>query len=273
MADSKSYQENPARLMEDYVARLVTAWVGQNGQVTNTGAGTGEGPDFRIGYVDGRTAIGEVGWHQDCKIQQMWAETFKRDAQQVVLPPGTGKWTISLTRGASIKDLYQGLPPLIEEILESGKTDLDIVGSWPPGPIADRARQLGIEYAGRVEDSEFSRAIFWMPGTGGYIPSDPNVIVDWVGEVVTDKNYEDMTRKLLDREADERHIFIISGSQTSFGVDERLRRLDDGLPNRAPTVPTGISHVWVAARFTYREGSVGLWTADGGWTAVPPPSC
>lgn len=41
---------------------------------------------------------------------------------------------------------------------------------------------------------------------------------------------------------EERHVFIMSGSQTPFGVNERLSRISLVLPRRAPIVPSGITH-------------------------------
>jgi hypothetical protein len=235
--------------------------------------GTGGGPDFEIIYNDGRTAIGEVGWHEDRNIRQMWGETLKRKKhQQVELSQSAGQWTALLTPGASIKNLYARLPALIDELLKLGETELLIQGSWPLGPNADEARSLGIQDLVLVNDQGPDRAIFFMPGSGGVVPKDPNVIVSWVDEVVADQQYADMTAKLLGLSADERHIFIMSGSLTSFGVEMRLGELDQALPSRPPTIPEGITHVWVASQFKFNEESpLGLWNAEAGWVKVPRP--
>jgi hypothetical protein len=268
------YRNNPARYIEDYAVEAVRSWVGSSGSVSNIGQGTSGGPDIEIIYNDGHTAIGEVGWHQDREIQAMWAETHKRkDAQQVALSPGAGQWMVSLSRGASIKNLYRELPSLIGDLLAQGETQLMIQGTWPPGPTADSARRLGIEDMSRVNNSSPARAIFFMPGSGGVVPQDPNVIVTWIDEVVADSRYLDMTSKLLKLSADERHIFIMSGGLTPFGVEEGLGRLDQALPTIGPTVPKGITHVWVASRFKFNEeSSLGLWRSSSGWAKVPRPN-
>ena len=267
------YRNNPARYIEDYAVKAVRSWAGSSASVNNIGQGTGGGPDFEIVYNDGRTAIGEVGWHQDREIQQMWAEAHKRpETQQVRLSPGAGQWMVSLSRGASIKRLYAQLPSLVDELLNQGQTELLIQGAWPLGPVADSARLLGIQDMSLVKNVGPDRAIFFMPGSGGAIPPDPNVIATWVDEVVADPRYLDMTAKLLDLKADERHIFIMSGSLTSFGVEERLGRLDQVLPTISPVVPEGITHVWVASRFKFSEdSSLGLWSVGRGWVKVPRP--
>lgn len=67
--------------------------------------------------------------------------------------------------------------------------------------------------------------------------------------MIADPAYYDVTAKLLKvPEMDERHVFIMSGSQTPFGVNERLSRISEVLPVRAPVVPPGITHVWVVSR-------------------------
>lgn len=95
------------------------------------------------------------------------------------------------------------------------------------------------------------------------------MIVDWIDEMLADTRYPDTTNKLLVVEADERHVFLMSGDLTPFGPDELLRRLDVAVPDRSPRVPPGITHVWAVSRFG--DGSAGLWAAGVGWSAVPPP--
>ena len=262
---SDTYARNPAREVEKVAAATVAAWLGDRGSLVDNSSG--HGPDFRLDYTDGRAALGEVGWHEDPKVREMWANTFKRDQHQVIeLPTGLGQWTVGLERGAHIGKLYAELPALLASLVASGRACLDLYGTWPRGEVAETARRLGVEYVAQVSPDEPAVAVFFMPGTGGAIPTDANAVADWIEEVLADPDYRDTTEKLLVLDADERHVFLMSGTRTAFGVDERLRRLGDALPMRPPRVPTGITHVWAVARF---GGTVaGLWVADHGWSAV-----
>lgn len=264
-------RRNPARDVEKLAVAIVSSWLGAAGQVRDMSA-THE-PDFRIEYADGRLGIGEVGWHVDRELQAMWSNTFKRERHQVVaLAPGSGVWSASLTRGAKINRLYAMLPQLISTLSQRGITSCTVYGAWPPGEPGDSLRALGIERLVQHESSmPEDVAYYFMPGSGGIVPSDPNAIVDWIDAVIADPGYQDLTSKLIAREAQERHAFIMAGSATPFGADERLRRLDEGVPGRRPAVPEGITHVWAVSQFLPPHGAAAVWSAAHGWATVPVP--
>jgi hypothetical protein len=113
-----------------------------------------------------------------------------------------------------------------------------------------------------------------LPSTGGLIPTDPDVIVDWIDDMLADPAYLDTTLKLVAvGDVHERHVFMAAGSQTPFGTDERLQRIGQSLPNRAPVVPHGITHLWLVSRWSNaRLGAfAALWVAGEGWSRVPVP--
>jgi hypothetical protein len=266
MTDDDLYRRNPARDIEKLAVRIVGSWLGARGEVRDTSAG--HEPDFEIAYVDGRYAIGEVGWHEDPEIRAMWSIAFRQKIhQQIDLPSGRGQWGVTLVRGARIKDLYRKLPSVIDSMLQAGTTRLEIVGTWPRGELPDALRALGIEYINQVNSHDPSAAIFFMPNGGGSVPPDPNVVADWVESVLGDPDYADTTAKLLCRDADEKHVFLMSGTQTEFGHAERLRRVGEELPSRAPLVPEGITHVWCISEFG--DGVAALWEKAAGWSAIP----
>jgi hypothetical protein len=264
------YRRNPARDVERLAASIISLWVGDQGQVIDMGS-THE-PDIRIEYADGRLGLGEVGWYVDQELQAMWGNTFKRPRHQVVeLPAGAGKWMVSLTKGASIKALYAGLPALVVQLNAAGLSKFEVYGEWPRGEPADTLRGLGIDYLSQL-DRTGDVAYYFMPASGGIVPFEADSIVDWIDSVIVDPNYRDTTQKLLGRNADERHVFLMAGSATPFGVDERLRRLNESVPKRPPAVPEGITHVWCVSQFLPPEGLAALWVSGHGWgmVAVPP---
>jgi hypothetical protein len=265
------YRRNPARDVEAFAITTLRYWMDDLGTVEDTSHG--HGPDFTLAYADGRRGTGEVGWHEDPMIQEMWARTFQAPChQQVDLAAGLGQWSVALVRGAHIGRLYAELPGFVDMLVAQGCLRLEVQGGWPRGDLADAARHLGIEHIDQVTSAEPSVAIFFMPGSGGAITDDPDVITDWVEEVLDDPHYRDTTEKLLRIEADERHVFLMSGTLTSFDVDQNLQRVAARTPSRPPAVSPGITHVWVVSRFG--EPNVGLWTNEQGWScvAIPPTS-
>jgi len=259
------YRRNPAREIERLAVFVVTSWVGDAGRVADTSSGGG--PDFEIAYLDGRTAIGEVGWHEDPMIREMWSNTYRQERHQTVeLRPGRGSWSLDLVRGANIKKLHRDLPALIDGMIETSLVHVDVMEFWPEGPLDEKCRSLGIEYLTKVGEEEPSRAIYFMPGGGGTVSTNPNEVAEWIESVLGDPAYADTTAKLLAKASDERHVFLMSGSLTPFKADERLRNVPEGLPTRRLEVPFGITHVWAISQFG--TSSAALWTRLG-WTAVP----
>lgn len=257
---------NPVRELEQIAIEIVRRHVSSSGTVVDMSAG--HDPDYRVDYADGRTGIGEIGWHEDPRWRALWEETLKRGTipQVVDLSAGSGLWSVGLTLDARIWQIYKLLPSLVTDLLAAGESDLEIYNDWPPGALADRARRLGIKHLSQVEAAG-DRVIFLPPGAGGIVPSDPNAITEWLNDVlVNDPDYQDTTQKLLSRAADERHIFLLAGSATPWGVEELLRRLDIGLPSEAPSVPSEITHVWAVSSFTTPLGA--LWERDRGWTTI-----
>jgi len=259
---------NPAREVEQLAVLAVRTWLGDRGEVTDTSEG--HDVDFRIEYRDGKLGIGEVGWHADPEIEGMWSNTFRRERQQVVeLPLGSGAWSLGLERGANIKQLYAKLPSLVALLRAAGLSHLEVVGPLPRTAAGDEARRLGIRYLTEHDAAGEPLCIYFMPSDGGSFMGDANVIADWAEEVLDSKQYADTTAKLLRLNADERHVFLMTGSATSFEAETALQRLDRSLPTRVPGLPMGISHLWAVARFGSTH--VAVWVRGEGWESSPLP--
>ncbi len=100
MAAEGRYRRSPARAVEAFAVEVVRAWVAEAGVVTDTSGAHGR--DFLVAYSDGRSAVGEVGWHADPLVEAMWARTFRERRHQVVeLPDGLGQWSVQLVLGAN----------------------------------------------------------------------------------------------------------------------------------------------------------------------------
>jgi hypothetical protein len=267
-SDDARYKANPARDVEKIAIAMVRDWVDMAGTLNDMSA-TG-GCDFAIDYADGRLGVGEVTWHADRQIQEMWGRTFRMERHQVIeLPPELGTWVLTLVTGARIDALPKALPALIAQLAAAPRPWLDITPSWPRGAMADEARRLGIEHIHRVQIDAPNEAVFFMPSTGGAVPEDPNVIPEWIESVLNSTEYADNYKKLLAVEADERHVVLMSGSATPFGADERLRRVKTRLPTRQLHVPDGITHVWALPQFALDP--VAVFWSGGTWNVVPVP--
>lgn len=164
------------------------------------------------------------------------------------------------------------VPDFIASLAAAGYFDLSVYDDSPRDEPADTARRLGIEHIARLGEDEPSAATFLFGQSGGMVPTEPNLVTEWVEEVLAHRDYADTTAKLLRHEADERHVFLMSGGRTDFGVHELLRHLGQALPTRRPRVPLGITHVWVVPEFGERTAPCGMCAIKEGWTAQPLPA-
>lgn len=252
---------------------LLQTAVGDGAHVENIGVGTGTGPDFRIDYLDDRVGIGEVTWHEDPLYRAMWQELLKREpVQQLALAGDIGQWSVHLWSGAHIGRAYEQTPGFLERFAatqgDNALAGMTLEPTWPIGPLADEARHIGIESFHRFSMDSPALAVMQPMTTGGVLRDDPNIIVDWIDSVVVEPRYRDLTEKLQHLEADERHIFVVTGSATRYEVDHLFHAIEDALPTRDPAVPSWISHVWVMSLWG-ADRAIGRWERDRGWSAAP----
>jgi hypothetical protein len=258
----------PSRAVEIAAVAMVRAWVGDRGRVTDRG--DGPDPDLWIDYNDSRCAVGEVGWHPDPQMNAMWSGILKMDRHHIIdLATGLGQWQVGLELGANIKALRKRLPGLIEDLAARNIGRLNVADDWRPDGPTEAARRLGIRYLNRLSDLSDPGpdlvAIF-PPGSGGFVPTNPDLIVNWIDDLLRNPDYVDVWAKLLPVDADERHVFFMAGSRTDFGVQQLLRELGSNMPTRTPQLPTGISHLWAMGQ--WGAGGAALWSGDG-WVHVP----
>lgn len=263
------YRRNPARDVEQFAVLMVRQWVGDRGVVTD--ASKGHDPDFRIDYHDGRVALGEVKWHADETIQAMWGGVFGRERHQIVeLESGRGQWAAHLVPVATIKVLYRKLPDLVDRLLAEGQLELNVCDAWPRGELPETARDLGLDRLAQVMKDEPSYVYLAVPGKGGAVPMDPDLIVDWVDGMIREPRYANKIAKLVALEADERHVFFMAGTATDFGQEQVLMRAGrDVVPTRGPDVSPAITHVWGISQFG--STCAVLWQREQGWATVPVP--
>ncbi len=262
---SEESNEKISRQVEKIAVKILGEWVGEDGIVVDIGEGGG--PDFKIHYLDGRLGIGEVGLHEDEQTAKAWAAIHKSETpQQIVLPPGTGTWGVGFAIIPNIKSIHKELFILITYLRDEGLTELHIEGRCPRGKAADFARGLGINYINYHEDGAEDLATFFLPFSGGLIPTDPDLVVDWVEEVLLSEDFKDSWTKLLPFEFDEKHVFFMTSNRTKFGIDELLKK--SNLPMRPPDLPGGLTHIWIISR--YGGSSAIYWSKESGWQRHEP---
>lgn len=202
----------------------------------------------------------------------MWARIEDSTSpHQVRLPSGWGQWGVTLRVGANLNQLEAKAEQLVKMLREQKRSIADRPQGRQIRTELDRLlHQLGVNHIYRHSGDEPAGLVYLIHSEAELIPDNPGVIAAWISAVLADQRYADTTRKLAPIAADERHVFLWSGSLTGIGIDENLQRVrPDWLPATTPTVPGHISHVW--AMSSRRTAHAGLWTRATGWHAVPVP--
>lgn len=98
-------------------------------------------------------------------------------------------------------------------------------------------------------------------GDGGGAPSDGEMLSAWINdELLVDPVVEKRLAKLLEHEADERHLVIrVDWTGLPFGVVYSL--MADYAPTADPSIPAGLNGLWLLPRF----GSPAVWLRRRGW--------
>lgn len=265
-------KETIQRQVEKIAVDTLTSWVGERGEVLDTGESSG--PDFEIRYRDGRSGIGEVGIHEDPVFAATIVAIEERQTPHAIaLPNGYGSWAMSILRSAGIKDLERALPGLVRSLLDQGRFTLEITSNRPRDNESLLARSLGIAYLHRTEESGANYAFFapsMFEGDLQPVPTDANRISTWIEEVLGSDEYQDSWMKLLPFEHDEKHVFIMTSSRTESGIDKLLERTGENMPNIAPNLPGDLTHIWIMGRYATAglSGSVTYWSKSDGWTRM-----
>jgi hypothetical protein len=265
-------------LVEQVAVEVIGRWLGSRGRLIDQSA-TGL-PDFTIDYADGRTAVGEVSWHADPQIEQMWGEALRRDTpQEIPLDPGQGTWGTQLVGAPNITRLYTELPTLIARLNAANIDRIEpatIPNAWrlrnpQLSRLAEKAAALGISYLSKAgSDVGPGHVTFFPPFQPAHEVGVPDDLPGWIEDVLAQPRYADVSRNLLDVTADERHIFVMAGSATPAQVETRLQRLTEPLTCRPPALPAGVTHIWLNSRYLDpRYGHVtAFWSVQSGWRVI-----
>jgi hypothetical protein len=229
--------------------------------------------DLEIVYPDKSAASVEVTSSVDATATELWKAAYR-----------AGRWEdVSLAGGWSIHidpyvpkerrlNLRRELPKLLRALEDLG------IREYPSAQIVPEAdalaEGLGVRRAWQ-HDTDFRGSIYVYPDVpierrGGYGNPSSDAIAAWVTEYLTADERADVRRKLADSGADERHAFIIAGTEpeADFTVTDPLMR-DAPPPVAGPALPPEVTHVWVASVWGDSDGF--RWTPENGWTAFKKP--
>jgi hypothetical protein len=227
-------------------------------------------PDALI-HLEAGPAPLEVVRDDDQRFEQLWAE-LKRQGS-VLRTDLPSSWYITLNNRAHVRRLRATLPR--------------ILATWPPAETIYGYDEIppALERLGVVDVREFERGergLIVLSHEGWNSWDDPIELNEWVARVFT--KAPDVPAKLEAHGGEQRHAFIWARDSSAWNVMALLVPDDDDdarLPVHGPTLPAGVTHVWVASTRTRRgclllEGDrwrrTGWITADDSLDEDPAPA-
>ena len=212
--------------------------------------------DALIRYPDRLAALEIVADH-DAAFNAQW-DALNRLGHKLQVPGLRQAWMVQLGRRAKIRDVERELPAML----------LAQQDSLPPEGLlwddeSSDLERLNIRSARPIDDSMAS-GLAYLYAEGWWGPaSEEHVLAEWVTGVLSEQS--DVPAKLAGHPGvAERHAFVWARFNSGFGVHDQLHR-DEGLPvpTTAPTLPPGVTHVWVAG--SLRDQSTLAWFPNRGW--------
>lgn len=211
--------------------------------------------DAFIHLAEGPVPLEVVGDHH-VEHERQW-RALEKFGRSVDLESGAQGWWVTVAHWADIRRVRVALPGLLAAIPPEEDRD------WLEPDVPDDAWALGVVGLQRTESP--GRAYISDEGWNSW--DDPVGLNEWVERVLARET--DVPAKLREVDAPERHAFIWATIGSAWWVDRQLIFEDDDdgeeeeLPVSGPTLPDGITHVWVAAYIT-RRGCL-YYSARDGW--------
>jgi hypothetical protein len=236
----------PERIEEELARRAVASYLGV--QVRRFEDGTSNGQvDALIEVGDGYPL--EVVAEHDVVYRRLWAALNKYG--HVVELGLSHDWYIRLTRSARVREIHR----VILEELPPPETALNISGVMPSPTLT----KLGVRAVSASPNAKHNGALFFMGpiwmGSGGV-----DVLGEWASRFLNSQ--PDVSEKLSRHGGAETHAFVWATLGSDFGAESQMSG-DGPEPNRPPTLPAGITHLWVGS--TTRGREVLHWSPTSGW--------
>jgi hypothetical protein len=208
--------------------------------------------DGIVHYPDRRTAALEVVTDHDRKLTEQGA--VLHDLKNRIEVSGLRQsWMVILSGKANINKVKQAL----RKSLPTWQDNL---------PPRSELEKLGIMSAEPITTSNVSGRVWLTEGWGRVSPHRAQSVDEWVPKVLRD--HRDIATKLAAHpDIAERHVFIWTTPSSGMAVQAQLEPGDDNpLPVMAPTLPAGVTHVWVAGHWCR---GVLAWFPGRGWWRTP----
>lgn len=266
---ARRHASGPYGDVEHSAARIVARATGARVvlQDDNTGSRT---PDLRIEYTGSRRGIGEVVTVTDA-YRAAESVAFADGGLDLLDDNLRWQWWVTAPPSANRRRIRASLIQVLAQMEAAGErpSTLSLIDPATAGPGALRLLQLGVtEVAANSRPGDQGGRVRWQPeGVGGELELDLDGFHRWLTAFLAGTLAKTKVDKLTDVPGDiERHLFVGVSWSAPFAVVRMLDLDVDSLPFRAPTLPNGISHLWIWR--CELSGRALAWWPERGWFDV-----
>lgn len=236
---------------------------------THDHSGRARAVDYLLRMPDGSVAALEVTSHAQPGIREMGSllaqEGYRWDN------PGRWQWSIAFEPSASIKKVREIYAHVIAACEQHGVRSPDEL----PFPLLIQDdvlwgaafEELGVRFYGSVSSICTTGTLAVLPGSmGGGVDEALTNLPASITELLAVRHVSEHIDKLLDHQANERHLFVTLGpGAIPFPQYYPLCSRVTALPSVSPSVASGITHLWFSTG--WGPSLIG-WSVRGGWQAA-----
>jgi hypothetical protein len=214
--------------------------------------------DAIIRNTDGREAGLEVVSHHDSDFNRQWDALEKR-GHDYDFAGLEYRWAVQLKHRADVRRVLDHIHGLLATL--EGETGSNRRTDWDHVPSSRLMRQLGINMAYTFEGPP-GRVTLRSEGWSGW--AGAGEIAEWVETFLASQ--PDVATKLDRHGGAEGHAFIWTTIGTDYSIQSVLENRSQGVPSTAPSLPSGITHVWIGGAMSSQR--VLAWAPVAGWREV-----
>jgi hypothetical protein len=219
--------------------------------------------DLTIRYSDSPAGAAEVVAAADKGQIELW-NVLHRDGRMQI-PGITGGWMITVRPPARAKRLLTDLRSFFEDLEAAGTRVFEPGSSDPSEGATELARANGIVQAWQ-SGTDFPGSVYFTFDIEAVFIGTADMLSDWSSRYLSSPETEDVRKKLAGSGAPERHAFVLIPpfSTAPEAVVQLLLEDSPFVPSKRPSLPTEITHVWLAT--TWSTGLGIRWAPNTGWS-------
>lgn len=217
--------------------------------------------DLEIHYPDGRVGAVEVTAAEDFDRRARQGAISKRPVMHE--PRLSRGWWVMITPDGDFNTTRRAVANLLVEFETRDISELSQYDGWTDDWARDAMRAAHVQSVKATDLFDPGVIAFTASMLVAWLSTDPDDVVTFVEQFIASRPTD--VAKLASAAREEGHLFVWSGVFSEGWTQLRPLGLDvERLPSRAPRLPPGVTHVWVAPEAA-KPSRIVHWSPAKGW--------